>query len=98
MNTINGVLQQTMKFKHQLLLDLIVCTFEQAIYAKAIEFTWKHPEKYHGIIVRMGDFLIMCIFLSILRKRYQDAGLRDLWIETGTNASDSAAGILKGRH
>ena len=45
----------------------------------------------------MGVFYTVCILLSIIGKRFQDAGLRDLCVESGAIAEGSVAGVLDGR-
>ena len=73
-------------------LTKIVCVLGQALYAKAVEITWKHPDKFQNtIIVRLGVFHTICTLLSTIGKRFQDAGLRDLCIESGVIAEGSIA-------
>ena len=38
-----------------------------------------------------------CTLLRIIGKRFQDAGLKDLCIESGVLAEGSVAGVLEGR-
>ena len=45
----------------------------------------------------MGVFYTACTLLSIISKRVQDAGLRDLCVESGAIAEGSVAGVLDGR-
>ena len=45
----------------------------------------------------MGVFQMACTMLPIIRKRYQDAGLRDSCVESGVLAEGSVAGVLDGR-
>ena len=45
----------------------------------------------------MGVFYTACTLLSIIGKRFQDAGLRDLSVESGAIAEGSVAGVLDGR-
>ena len=71
--------------------------FDQAIYAKAAEIIWKHPDKFKDVILRMGAFHIMCNLISIIGKRFQDSGLKDIIIEAGIVAQGSVAGVLEGR-
>ena len=77
-------------------LDKIVCVFGQALYAKAAEIVWKH-DKFKNIIIRVGLFHNICNLLSIIGKRFQDAGLRDLCVESGVIAERSVAGVMDGR-
>ena len=74
-------------------LTKIVCVFDQALYAKAIEITWKHVDKFKNIILRMGVLHTVC---STIGKRFQDAGLRDLCVESGVIAEGSIAGVMEG--
>ena len=45
----------------------------------------------------MGVFHTTCTLLSIIGKRFQDAGLRDFCVESGVIAEGSVAGVLDGR-
>ena len=86
MLTVNEVLTQTLNIMETLELKEIVCVFDQALYAKAAEITWKHDDKFKNIILRMGAFHTICNLLSTIGKRFQDAGLRDLCVEAGVIA------------
>ena len=48
-------------------------------------------------MLRMGVFYTACTLLSIIGKRFQDAGSRDLCVESGAIAEGSVAGVLDGR-
>lgn len=97
MSTCNEVLKESLSIKESLGLRNLVCVFDQAMYAKVVEITWKHPEEFCSIIVRMGDFHTICTHLAIIGKRFQDAGLRDLCVESGVIAEGSVTGIMEGR-
>ena len=71
--------------------------FDQALYAKVTEIKWKHREQFEDLVLRMGVFHTICTFLSVIGKRFQDASLRDLIIESGVNAEGSVSGVLEGR-
>ena len=60
----------------------VVCVFDQALYAKVTEILWKDEEKMRTIIVRMGAFHTICNFLATIGKRFKDAGLRDVAVES----------------
>ena len=96
MSTANEVLEQTLGIMQSLHLNNIVCVFDQALYAKAAEIVWKQ-EKFKNIIIRMGAFHTICNLLSIIGKRFQDAGLRDLSVESGVIAEGSITGMMDGR-
>ena len=49
------------------------------------------------INLRMGGFHAACIFMGVIGKRFSDAGLKDLIIESGLLGEDSAQQVLKGK-
>ena len=97
MATVHEVLQQSLKIKNMLKLKSIFRVFDQALYAKAAEVQGKQRERFKDIVLRMGVFHMACTMLSIIGKRYQDPGLRDLCVESGVLAEGSVAGVLDGR-
>ncbi|KAL9977627.1 hypothetical protein ACROYT_G015055 [Oculina patagonica] len=97
MATVHEVLVRSLKIKDSLRLQSIVVVFDQALYAKAMEIQWKHSERFKDLVLRMGVFHTACTLLSIVGKRFQDAGLRDLCVESGVIAEGSVSGVLDGR-
>ena len=43
----------------------------------------------------MGVFHTICTMLAVIGKRFGDAGLRDLSVESGVIAGGSIAGVLR---
>ena len=68
---------------------------DQALFAKATEVAWKEHDRYGSIILRLGTFHTICNLLSIIGKRFQDAGLRDLYVEAGIMAEGSVSSALE---
>ena len=66
------------------------------MYAKATEIIWKKSEQFKDIVPRMGVFHTICTLLAVIGKRFQDAGLRDLCIESRVTAEGSVSGVLDG--
>ena len=97
MSTVFEILNQSLKIKETLKLQAIVVVFDQALYAKATEIKWKHTERFESIVLRMGVFHTICTFLGIIGKRFQDAGLKDICIESGVITEGSVCGVLEGR-
>lgn len=97
MSTVQEVLVQTKKIMTSLSLQSIILVADQAIYAKVTEILWKHTARFPNIIPRLGAFHTACTLLHIIGKRFQDAGLKDLCIESGVLAEGSVAGVLEGR-
>ena len=97
MSTVYQVLTKSLQIKDTLNLQSIVVVFDQALYAKATEIKWKHREQFKDLVLRMGVFHTICTFLSEIGKRFQDAGLRDVIIESGVIAEGSVSGVLEDR-
>lgn len=96
MPTVNEITFQSLKIKEALSLKSIVVVFDQALYAKATEILWKHPERCKGIIPRLKVFHTIFTFLSIIGKRFKDAGFRNLHIAAGVLEEGSVARVLDG--
>ena len=82
---------------HSLNVTSITCVFDQAIYCKALEIKSKNVDIYKQVVLRLGKFHTLCTLLSIIGKRFQDAGLKDLCIESGIVAEGSVSTLLEGR-
>ena len=96
--TVYTVLQRSLDMADQLGQDDVIVVFDQAIYAKALEILWQNEQHFNRLVVRMGTFHITCAYLSTIGKRFGDAGLSDVLIESGVMATGSVAGVLEGRH
>ena len=96
LSTVNEILNQAMKISRQLDVK-VVCVFDQALYAKVTEILWKDEEKMRTIIVHMGAFHTICNFLATIGKRFKDAGLRDVAVESAVIAEGSIEAVLEGR-
>ena len=60
MSTVHEILVRSQKIREALELKSIVLVFDQALYAKATEIAWKHPDKFSDIVIRMGVFHTVC--------------------------------------
>ena len=97
LKTVYEVLQQSVQVMKSLELPSIVLVFDQALYAKATDILWKHPDMFKGVVPRMGVFHTICTLLGIIGKRFADAGLKDIFIESGVLAEGSIAAVIEGR-
>ncbi len=86
-----------MKIVHQLNLKEVPIVMDQALFCKAAEITWKHTDEYKPISLQMGVFHTICCMISIIGKRFRDAGLRDLAVESGAVAEGSINAVLDGK-
>ena len=76
------VLSRGCEVKDQLKLNAVVCVFDQAFYAKAIEAYWKHKELFCGLVIMMGGFHLLLMLLGVMGSRFGDAGLRELAVQS----------------
>ena len=61
------------------------------------EIKSKNAELYKPIVLRLGTFHTLCTLLSIIGKRFQDAGFKDLCIQSGVIAEGSISALFEGR-
>ena len=99
-DTVYELLNQSMMKASALGHDEADIVVDQAIYAKADEILMNpiNIDKKKFIIIRMGAFHTSCIFLSIIGKRFGDAGLRDLIIESNIIGKGSVEKVINGKH
>ena len=50
------------------------------------------------IVLLLGAFHTTCIFIAVIGKRFGDAGLRDLIVESNLLGESSVDQMLKGKH
>ena len=74
-----------------------VVTFDLAIYTKAKEIQWRYPEEFETLVVRMGGFHIALNFLSVIGKKFEESGIKDLLTESGVYGSNTTLALLKGK-
>ena len=98
MNTVYEILCKALETRYALELDSVIVVFDQAIYSKAVEIMWKHGEEFKSMIPRLGAFHTIVVLLSIIGKRFGDAGLRDTIIESGVIEEGFVAKVLDGKH
>lgn len=72
LKTVNEVLTQSVQVMESLELPNIVVVFDQALYAKATDIIWKHPDIFNGVVPRMGVFHTICTLLGIIGKRFAE--------------------------
>ena len=96
--TVYTVLQRSLQMADQLGQQDVIVVFDQAIYAKALEVLWQNQQQFQRLVVRIGSFHTICAFLSAIGKRFGDAGLADILMESGIVGSGCVTGVLEGRH
>ena len=91
------VMMRALKIIESLKLVTLVCVFDQAIYSKAIEIQWKDQEKFGSIVLMMGMFHMLMMYMHILSKRFSDAGMSAILIQSGAIAEGSVEKALCGK-
>ena len=73
---------------------------DMTIYSKAVEIILnpRYIDLKKFIVLRLGAFHTTCIFIAVIGKRFGDAGLRDIVIESNILGESSVEQILKGKH
>lgn len=97
MATVNEALNRSLTIMQSLHLTSVVCVFDQAIYAKAFEVKCKEHEKFKPIVLRLGTFHTICTLISLIGKRFEDSGLKDLFIEAEVVAEGYVTSVLEGK-
>lgn len=96
LTTVFEILNRSEEIRKKLCLNTIVVVMDDSLFAKACEITWKE-DRFSHIILRMGTFHTICNMFSILGKRFGDAGLKDILIESQIVAEGSINGVLNGK-
>ncbi|CAL1293796.1 unnamed protein product [Larinioides sclopetarius] len=97
-STVNTILDKSLKIADEFKLSTIVVVMDQALYSKAQQIRWSNKEYEERIILRLGEFHTLMSFLAIIGKRFRDAGLEDIFIESGLVAQNSLNGVMNGNH
>lgn len=98
LTAVHDVLQRAAAMARELPQQDVVVVFDQAVYSKAQEILWKGIPALSHIVCRMGGFHTSMMLLAIIGKRYGDAGLRDIFVETEIVSAGSVDGVLSGKH
>ena len=78
-STIYHLLCRSLIIKEKLGLSSMVCVYDQAILAEAIEIQFE-KEKFKSLTLMIGGFHTLMMFSGIIGTRFKDAGLQDILI------------------
>lgn len=97
---IQEVLLQCKEKAEALNLNTADLVLDHAIFSKALEILLKdgNDSLRAFINLRMGGFHACCVFLAIIGKRFGDAGLKDLIIESGLLGEGYVEQVINGKH
>ena len=96
MCTIYYMMERSRQIKDQLNVKLIVCVYDQAIYAKAYQIKCKEQEKFQDLFLMMGTLHIILTFLAVISSRFKDAGSHDILIQSSVVAEGSVDTMFTG--
>ncbi|KAG1650788.1 hypothetical protein GQR58_027743 [Nymphon striatum] len=96
MSTVFEILKRSCRIMEKLKLPSIVCVFDQAIYSKACEIVWKKKAMFQDVVLMLGNFHLMMMYLGVIGKRFGDAGLRDVMIQSDVISQGSVDKALTG--
>lgn len=85
------------EIKDRLQLKAVVCVFDQAFYAKAMEIFWKHTSLFKGFVIMMGGFHLLVMLLGIIATRFGYASLQELAVQSEVVAEGSIDKVLIGK-
>lgn len=97
MDTIMTVLLRCKQISKKLGQPCTVVTFDEALYCKAKELVWSHPEQLDSVIVRLGGFHTAMNYLHAIGTHMQGSGLGDVWVESGVYTECTSVKILQGK-
>lgn len=99
-DTVLELLSQSKLKAEKLGLTETDVVLDMAIYSKAVEILInpRYIDLKRFVVLRVGAFHIMCIFIAVIGKRFGDAVLRDIVIESNLLGESSVEQMLKGKH
>lgn len=99
-DTVLELLSQSKLKAEKLGLTETDVVLDMAIYAKAVEIIMnpRYVDLKKFIVLRLGAFHTMCIFIAVIGKRFGDAGLRDIIVELNLLGESSVDQMFKGKH
>ena len=96
--TVYLLLKRSVAPADQLIPHDVVIMLDQAIYALAQDVVYKCRQEFECVVLRMGDFHVAMTMLAVIGKRFADAGLKLILIESGIVGPFAITGVLIGKH
>ena len=91
-------MKRSVAIADQLRIPSITIVVDMAIYIKAQDIRWADSDLHNRTVIRLGEFHTCMTFLAVIGKRFGDAGLFDISVESEVVAIGSANAVLQGRH
>ena len=92
------MMKRSVAIADQLRIPSITIVVDMAIYIKAQDIRWADSDLHNRTVIRLGEFHTCMTFLAVIGKRFGDAGLFDISVESEVVAIGSANAVLQGRH
>ena len=74
-----------------------VIALDQPLYSTGKEIIWANHEKYKNVVLVMGHLHILFNFLKTIGQHMENAGLADVWVESGMFAQNSTDAMIGGK-
>ncbi len=74
-----------------------IITADQPLYSRGKELIWENYEKYRNVVFIMGHLHILFNFLKAIGQHMENAGLVDIWVESGLFACNSTDQMMQGK-
>jgi len=78
MDTVYTVISRCKLISEKLGQIYTVITFDQALYCRAKELIWLHPEHFANVIIRLGGFHTAMNFMKAIGQYVEASGLKDV--------------------
>ena len=96
-NTVITVINHFMSISEKLGQPFTIITADQPLYSRGKELIWANYEKYKNVVLIMGHLHILFNFLKAIGQHMENAGLVDVWVESGLFACNSTDQMMEGK-
>ena len=96
-NTVVTILNKFQEMMNHLAQKHVVTVGDQPLYSRTKELQWSNPDKYDNVVVMMGGLHILFHFMKAIDQHMENAGLDDVWVESGAFAQNSTSAMVEGK-
>ena len=96
-DTMTTVMNKFKAISNHLGQEHTILVTDQPLYSRGKELIWNSPKRFEKIILLLGDLHILFNFLKAIGQHVENAGLEDIWVETGLYAQNSTPAMLDGK-
>ena len=97
-DTVFTMMKRSVAIADQLRISSVTIVVDMAIYIKAQDIRWADSDLRNRTVIRLREFHTCMTFLAVIGKRFGDAGLFDILVESEVVAIGSSNAVLQGRH